>query len=258
MPSDSAKPSRVGARTVASVPKSVLARLNAGELETASLAEMLAMDLGALLRAVEPAASREEITAARDGGIIKRLRSCGVALHRVHGAAAVKTFAAHPSDMARSMACFALTANGSMTLPKRLDAVRPLADDPHSGVREWAWIGVREAVASDVAGAIRLLRKWTREDSANLRRFSSEVTRPRGVWCAHIEELKRDPSPGLVLLEPLNADPTKYVQDSVANWLNDAGKTRPEWVRAVCKSWSGVKPVGKATARIIKRATRNL
>lgn len=249
---------RVGARTVAGVPAPVLKRLNAGEIETASLAEMLAMDLGTLLRAVLPDATKEEAARLRDGGIVARLRSGGAVLFERHGRRGLGALARHRSDMVRSMACFMITADAGLSLAQRLERMRPLADDPHSGVREWAWVGVREAVGADVRGAVGILKDWTDERSPNLRRFASEVTRPRGVWCTHIGVLKETPKIGMPILEPLRADPTKYVQDSVANWLNDAGKTRPEFVRDVCAAWSKEPAGGKATERIVRRAMRNL
>jgi 3-methyladenine DNA glycosylase AlkC len=256
--SEAATSRRIGSRTVAGVHRDVLRRLHAGELETASLVEMLAMDLGLLLKSVLPDAAAGDLACVREGGIVARLRAGGRVLLRVHGRRGVASMARHPSDMVRSMACFMLTADEGLTLPQRLERVRVLADDPHSGVREWAWIGVREAVAADVRGAVKLLKPWTGEESANLRRFASEVTRPRGVWCSHIGVLKETPELGLPLLEPLRGDPTKYVQDSVANWLNDAGKTRGEWVRGVCAEWTRRSKGAKETARIVRRAMRNL
>jgi 3-methyladenine DNA glycosylase AlkC len=163
----------------------------------------------------------------------------------------------HRSDMVRSWACYALAAEPKGTLAQRLARVRPLADDPHFGVRECAWLALRPMVAKDVEKAVKLLKAWTKDESDRIRRFASEITRPRGVWCVHLTLLRDDPSLGVGVLEPLRSDESKYVQDSVANWLNDASKSRPEWVKEICGRWLTESP-SPATQRICKRAMRSI
>jgi len=118
-------------------------------------------------------------------------------------------------------------------------------------------MAVRDAVVGSLDEALALLQPWVRDDDPNIRRFASELTRPRGVWCAQIEALKAEPWRALPLLEPLRADGSRYVQNSVANWLNDASKTQAEWVDGVCARW--VKESNVAETRYIaKRALRTL
>jgi 3-methyladenine DNA glycosylase AlkC len=253
-------PRRKGASRTADITPELLLALSLGEIETATLTESLAVDQARLLQAVFPEEWPQlEDTAQALGqlGILKRMECIGGLLWQALGQAGWERCLMHRSDTVRGWACFMAGAQPGLSLRQRLDRVRPLADDPHFGVREWAWMGVRAHLAGDLPQAVAELSRWTDLPSERLRRFASEALRPRGVWCSHIAALKQQPEIALPLLEPLRADASPYVQDSVANWLNDAAKSRPDWVRALCAQWLAESPV-PATRRICERAQRSL
>lgn len=240
------------------MPPSRVAALNRGEAESSNLAEILAIDIPALLTVVVPDISSIELERLREAeGIVRKMLLAGETLLERSGPRAINKFMAHPSDVVRSWAAYMIAAEESWTLEERLARLRPLADDAHSGVREWAWLALRPRLAAELPAAISLLKPWTKERSAYLRRFTTESTRPRGVWCMHLEALKERPERGEPLLEPLRADPEKYVQDSVSNWLNDASKTRADWVRELCRRWLA-ESESPATQRICRRALRTV
>ena len=245
-------------RGVADIAPARLALLNGGTVASATLTEGLAIDFTRLLAAAVPAiggARLERMRAQAATGITGRMALAAQLL--LDAGADLALLQAHPSDTVRGWVCFAIAAQPGLTLSQQLAAMRPLADDGHFGVREWAWLALRPHLAARLDEAIALLAPWTADPSERLRRFACEARRPRGVWCAHIPELKQQPQLALPLLQPLRADPAVYVQDSVANWLNDAAKSQPDWVRSLCAQWLLESPVA-ATARICKRAQRSL
>jgi 3-methyladenine DNA glycosylase AlkC len=236
-----------------------MGRLNTGLGASRTLAEILAVDHAELLASVIPDAAPALVAAVQHAGslgVLARMRHIGAAM-LAHTTPDLRArLQHHPSDTVRGWACFADACRDG-DLPDVLTRVRPVADDPHFGVREWAWLAVRPHLAVHLDDAIRLLTKWTADPSERIRRFASEALRPRGVWAAHIRELKADPERGLALLEPLRADPSRYVQDSVGNWINDAAKTRPEWATNLGARWLAESPTD-ATARIVRRALRSI
>ena len=251
---------RKGAARRADIPPDVLAQLNAGTIAAANLAEGLAIDFAALLQAAVPdmpAGSVEIVRGMAGQGVTRRMETVGALLLQHLGLDGLPRVATHPSDTVRGWACYVVGLAPKLKLKRRLELIRPLADDSHFGVREWAWMPLRPHLAMNVSHAVEALLPWTAEASPNLRRFAVEATRPRGVWASHIEQLKQNPALARPLLDPLKADPAKYVQDSVGNWLNDAAKSRPEWVRQVCDEWRAGSndPV---TLRICQRGLRSV
>jgi 3-methyladenine DNA glycosylase AlkC len=118
-------------------------------------------------------------------------------------------------------------------------------------------LSLRPHLAAELETSIDLLSAWTHDPSERIRRFACEALRPRGVWCAHLKTFKITPELCLPVLDPLKADPAIYVQDSVANWLNDASKDQPDWVANLCQRWMR-ETTSAETARICKRALRTI
>jgi 3-methyladenine DNA glycosylase AlkC len=248
---------RKGALKPIDVPIDVLDRLNSGTIETVNLAECLTVDFTILMAQVVP----ELATVAKSriqpsDGITKRMAAAGKLLLEHLGAEGVRDLAAHSSDTVRGWVAYSLAAIPDRSLEQRLNSMRSLADDSHFGVREWSWLAVRPYVAAQIDEAIPLLIPWVSDNSPNIRRFAIEVTRPRGVWCAHIPKLKQHPELGVGLLEPVRADISRYVRDSASNWLNDAAKSQPEWVKMVCGRWQSESNVLE-TSKLCTRALRS-
>lgn len=168
-----------------------------------------------------PRCAVKDIEAACKLGILKRMDTIGAVLLNALGSEGIETCRAHGADTVRGWACFMIRNYPGLHLSERIASIRSLADDSHFGVHEWAWMAIRPHLVQEIDAAIGHLTQWTVLPFERLRRFDCESLRPRGVWCTHISALKREPERALSILTPLRADPFN-VQDSVANWLNDA------------------------------------
>jgi hypothetical protein len=231
---------------IALIPPEVLEALNDGLLETVNLNEFLALELPRLARSVathiglDPGSERLSDTFAmlaafrpmqRHGHIARALYDL-TAQHPGRDAMA-HLLATHPSDVARCWATHWIPMSG-LALPEQLNAVRRFAADSHFGVRELAWMAVRDATIQSLDEALRLLQPWAADPDPNIRRFASELTRPRGVWCAQIERLKAEPRAGVELLEPLRPTPAGTCRTrSPTGSTTPAGASRPGWKRPV-------------------------
>lgn len=262
--------SRKGAVKTTGIPPEVQRLLNTGAIASVNLVEWMMVDhellaenvlppLG-LGKALVPVRSRLAALKKRTAKQATEAVAAGL-LDVVTGARERKSLeaslGAHASDTVRGWGAYVVGFDRETSIDEKLARIRPYAVDPHFGVRELGWLAVRPSVMDDLEWSIDILRSWVLDRDASARRFASELTRPCGVWCAHIARLKTEPEIALPLLDPLYSDPSKYVRDSVANWLNDASKTRGDWVRAVCDQWLAESPTPE-TAYIVKRALRTL
>jgi 3-methyladenine DNA glycosylase AlkC len=235
--------------------------LNSGDSESRTLAEIVAVDFNRLMANLNllDAAGIRVLPQLGDIGIAKRMRVAASHLIRYADESAVRALIHHRSDTVRGIAAFAVAQLGrGAPVSNILSSIEGFANDQHFGVREWAWMAVRDDLAAALAEAIEALVSWTASPQPFIRRFAIEVLRPRGVWARHIAELRAHPELGMPLLDPLKREREKYVQDSVANWLNDAAKDHPAWVLAVCERWLSECDGDSATRRICTRARRSL
>lgn len=225
-------------------------QLSRGLGETKFLVEGLAMCFETLMLKLFPNEECPEFP--QKMGYIKRMELAGRCLLEKQAFHLID----HPSDTVRGWVGYAIGMQ-DLSLEDILKQIEPLANDPHFSVREWAWIAIRARVINELDLSLELLKPFAKSKHENLRRFAVELTRPRGVWCAHIKALKDKPWKALPLFEHMFSDESKYVRLSVGNWLNDASKTHPDWVIKVCGKW-GEKSSSKQTQHILKRALRSI
>ena len=261
---------RKGSTTTSGVPKEVRTLLDFGLIETVNLAEWLVVDQeslarnvfqkenwGFLLKPLEESFGLLKIKTAP-----KKMEILGMVLAQGFPTKAqfengLRMLKEHRSDVVRSWACFMIGKCSELSIKQSLKHIQPLAADGNMSVREAAWLAIRPRIITQLGESLRLLMGFSLHRDANIRRFASEITRPRGVWCNHIPALKENPEFGLPLLEPLRCDGSIYVRNSVGNWLNDASKTKPQWVQDLCKRWEKESPT-RETAYIIRRGLRTL
>jgi 3-methyladenine DNA glycosylase AlkC len=258
---------RKPATNMVGIPVAVLDALSAGRIPTKNLVEWLAADRWYLLKSIvdELELSHELLDDSfwtpelNKQGALKK--SFAIAKHLYPhcpvSSDAWRSMLSHKSDIVREWAALIIGLSDDLSFARKLAWMKTLADDEHSGTREIAWLALRHHVAENPQSSIRSLTPWSGSRNERLRRFASEITRPRGVWTSHIQLLKESPELGIPILEPLLADDSKYVQNSVGNWLNDASKSNPQWVQQTTQRWLACSD-SPHTRYIVKRALRTL
>lgn len=253
---------RKGARKLEDIPKEILVELNKGTIESVNLTEWLAVDQRTLVKNVLSKENQDKCIEALEKltpySTLKAIRCIAEVLYTENlDIKEIDNLRKHTSDTVRCWAACLVGLNKKLSIKEKLSQIKPFAEDEHFGVREIAWLSAREDISSHLNESIAILKDWSQSDNQNIRRFSIESIRPNGVWCKKIEILKEKPHLAIEILENLKSDESKYVQDSVANYLNDASKTQPEFVKTICEKWLKESPT-KETSYIVKRALRSI
>jgi 3-methyladenine DNA glycosylase AlkC len=114
---------------------------------------------------------------------------------------------------------------------------------------------IRPYIAKDPERTLAVLREWTQDKNAHVRRLVSEGTRLRLPWAGRVAWLDAHPERVIELLELLKDDPTTLVRRSVANNLNDLGKVHRHLLTRTCAAWlDGASPQRRA---LVEHALRS-
>lgn len=262
---------RKGALKAENIPTEVLEYLNNGKIETVNLTEWLAVNHIQLIKTnfSELGISNQiiknilnEIQKQKKPSTMSTIKIVAEMLYQQFKdkkeiQIVLEKLSNHTSDSIRCYAPYLISLNETLAIQEKLKQVKLLVADKHFGVREIVWMALRPEIEKNLEISIEFLTDWTKNNDENIRRFTTEVTRPRGVWCKHIEKLKESPEIALPILENLKSDTSRYVQDSIGNWLNDTSKSQSNFVIELCKKWQKESPT-KETERIIKRAMRTI
>jgi len=253
---------RKGYSKRADIPKGLMDRLSYGKEESKTLAEITAIDMSLLMSKHFPLLTKKDLVYFDSGvGILKKMKHAAQLVSDQYGYAYHKELLKRVnSDTLRGIGSFMVGANDTLSPKQKVKAVTTYAKDAHFGVREWAWMAIRDDIASDFESYYDVILGLSKNKHEYIKRFSVESIRPRGVWATHIAELKEDPSVAEEVIENLFFENSKYINDSVGNWLNDAAKDHPAWVSKKCKALVKLADDSKNKSLIytVGRATRSI
>lgn len=259
---------RKGYNSLKNIPVNILNRLNLGVEETKTLSEYLAVDRKVLLESFLNKTNRHKYLKFFNDDIFemelkapKLDRLIGEKLleikYEYQDENLIDIMKNYKADIVRSWCCYVIGLDKDLGIKRVFEDIKTLACDENFNVREVSWMAVRHYLNSDLDDVVEILKTMSMSQDEYVRRFVCELTRPRGVWTSHIPVLKKNPERCIDILENLKYDKSKYVMDSLANWINDASKTRPDFVINLCSSWSS-QIEGSHIEYVIKRGLRSI
>jgi len=118
---------------------------------------------------------------------------------------------------------------------------------------EWA---IRPFLVYHETKTLAFLHSIVSHPNPHARRLVSEGSRPRLPWGLRLHQYIQNPTAVFTLLEYLKNEPTRLVQRSIANSLNDISKDHPDQVIKFLTRWKDENV--RDVAWIISHATRSL
>ncbi len=115
---------------------------------------------------------------------------------------------------------------------------------------------IRYFLLKDQNRALKIIKKWVKDENHHVRRLVSEGTRPRLPWAMQLPSLINDPAPILPILKSLRDDESEYVRRSVANHLNDIAKDHKDLVGEIANDC--MKGANNNRQKLVRHACRSL
>ncbi len=185
---------RKGARSIKNIPKDILTQLNLGKIETVNLTEWLAVDQKLLLENFLKENNRitylkpilSEINQLKKQTVNTVNNIIGTTIYNIiknnNDDELLSIMCYHQADLVRCWATYIIGKNEKLNIDETLKKIKLFSADKHFGVREISWMAVRTKINNDLEKSITILSNWTTHEDENIRRFTTESTRPRGVW----------------------------------------------------------------------------
>jgi 3-methyladenine DNA glycosylase AlkC len=116
---------------------------------------------------------------------------------------------------------------------------------------------IRTLLANKPKETMKVLLRWSKDTNVHVRRLASEGARISLPWSKKLYTAIHEFENYKKILTNLRQDPSKFVQKSVGNNLNDLYKEFPEKANEIIREWK-TEPVSKETLWIINHGLRSL
>jgi 3-methyladenine DNA glycosylase AlkC len=116
---------------------------------------------------------------------------------------------------------------------------------------------IRPILEADPTQVLPIMQAWAHDPSVHVRRLASEGIRMRLPWAKKNRIFLEHSRACIEIIDTLHSDPSRFVQKSVANNLNDLSKEDEALFQKIITRWSKGSP-SKETQWIIRHASRSL